>query len=1079
MNIKLSSKLLGSFLTLGVLPMAVVGIFALNNSKQALTTQSERLLTESRDNKKAQIENYFSKRVDDLDILTATVSTIREEAIAKLVGLRDTRKLAIESYVNSIFNSVTTTADSAMVRSAVVEFEQSADEVVNLTLPEDINGMKESVEDFYLNSFRDHFDKTEKMGVGECPCDLWMNTLDKKALILQDQYIASNPHPLGSKLKLQVSSKNNAYDAVHKNYHPIFTRMLERYDFYDIFIADANDGNVVYSVYKELDFATSLRSGPHAGSGLAEAWEKSLTLKPGQYVVTDVAPYAPSCNEPAAFCASPIYDEGKLLGVFIVQMRLDKLNEIMSDTTGLGYTGETILVGGDYLMRSDSRLEKMNHTVVTSFADPEHGQVKTPATEAALLEKKSGVVLANDYRQKLTYICYTPVQIGNLMWCLNAKMDAAELLCPTQSDDLGDIEGYFYRKYQLSRGYYDLFLFDNEGFCFYSASRKSDYHTNLANGQYEESNLGKLVRQVIDTKKSGIADFFPYEPSNWEPAGFIAQPVLDKKGDIQVIVGLKLSIEQINNIMGRADGTAEDDTYETILVGPDYRMRSDSILAPEFRTVENSFKDDFGTKSDGSLDLTKKGEGRGHVETLATKSVHEVIAQGGKPKADIFRSMKDYRQQTVTIAATPVTVFDNGSTSLTYCLNAKVDDAQAFAAVDEMEALVLTIGIIALAIIVAVAVYVGRTISRPIMMAVRGLTSGSDQVAMSAGQVQGASQQMAEGASEQASSLEQTSASLEEMAATTRQNADNARQADALAREAGEKASSGQALSNDVAGEVANQLARLGEAVAAIKKSTEATGKVVNTIDEIAFQTNLLALNAAVEAARAGDAGLGFAVVADEVRNLAQRSAEEAKNTASLIKGAQDNTAVVEKVTQEVEGYLQKAVAEDLVSTFVETVGAVDKVTQLMAEVTQASDEQARGVDQVNQAVAQMDSVTQSNAANAEESAAAATELNSQSTDMTAIVGDLRVLVEGGHGDVSGGAQYKTVERKTVHGIVDRPVQVAPQIRQQTAAPKLSSPPPAVHRAPSKPVGGNTDAQNMLPLTDDEMNGVSGNFEDF
>ena len=280
----------------------------------------------------------------------------------------------------------------------------------------------------------------------------------------------------------------------------------------------------------------------------------------------------------------------------------------------------------------------------------------------------------------------------------------------------------------------------------------------------------------------------------------------------------------------------------------------------------------------------------------------------------------------------------------------------------------------------------------------------SESVASASAQIASGNNDLSARTEQQASALEETAASMEELGSTVRQNADNARTANQLAVNASTVATQG--------GEV---VAEVVETMKGINASSNKIADIISVIDGIAFQTNILALNAAVEAARAGEQGRGFAVVAGEVRSLAQRSAEAAKEIKSLI------TASVERVEQ------GSALVDKAGATMTEVVTAIRRVTDIMGEISAASSEQSAGVGQVGEAVTQMDQATQQNAALVEEMAAAAASLNTQAGELVQAVAVFKL------------AQDSAYSAGTRLGATAGPAASAPSSRPVLSAAKAAS----------------------------------------
>jgi methyl-accepting chemotaxis protein len=298
---------------------------------------------------------------------------------------------------------------------------------------------------------------------------------------------------------------------------------------------------------------------------------------------------------------------------------------------------------------------------------------------------------------------------------------------------------------------------------------------------------------------------------------------------------------------------------------------------------------------------------------------------------------------------------------------------------------------------------------------------------------------------EQAGSLEQTASSMDELTSTVKQNADNARQANQLAQSASEVAVRG--------GEV---VAQVVDTMGSINDSSKKIVDIIGVIDGIAFQTNILALNAAVEAARAGEQGRGFAVVASEVRNLAQRSAGAAKEIKELIG---DSVAKVDSGAK---------LVDQAGATMQEIVTSIQRVTDIMGEITQASQEQTSGLDQINQAIGQMDSITQQNVALVEEAAAAAGSLQEQANALTQVVSVFKL----------DGAAAQPVRSTAAPRAAKAPAASVSRSTAGSATKRLAKPAPARPKAavlPLKPEMAKASGAKRAAV----VNGDGGDWEEF
>ena len=353
---------------------------------------------------------------------------LEKEAKTKLQAISDLKRANVTNYFKMINDQISTFSENLSTREAMVHFNSAYNEYMEESEyePEDLEMMRKSVLSYYTKEFAPKFEKENKTKADIAKMTKNLRPID---IALQYAYISKNPNPLGSKDALIRAKGDSTYHNLHEKYHPPIRSFLEKNEYYDIFLVDHQSGNIVYSVYKELDYSTSLIDGPYASTNFARAFRRARQLKPDdKKVIVDYESYLPSYNAPASFIASPIFISNKLVGVAIFQMPIDRLNKIMADSSGLGQSGESYIVGEDYLMRSDAAKGGENFTAVASFRNTAVSQAKTVPVQKAL-SGQSGTIVAEDYLGRRMLSSYAPFSLlGQHQWAFISSIAEEEAL---------------------------------------------------------------------------------------------------------------------------------------------------------------------------------------------------------------------------------------------------------------------------------------------------------------------------------------------------------------------------------------------------------------------------------------------------------------------------------------------------------------------------------------------------------------------------------------------------------------------------------------------------------------------------
>lgn len=407
---KLSTKLLWGAAALAVIPTLLtsfmVGGGAVQLSKEALTQSVQSQLTSMREVRKQQVTEYFGGLVSSVQAFSGSTTVV------------DAYKGLRQAYAN---NAELPKADA-------------------------LKAQREGVKAFYGKEFANEYAKRNP--IAAAGMDAWATKLDDTQVALQHAFIVANANALGEKDKMVDSAERNSFAALHTRYHPSISAFRERVGLYDVFLIDPQTDRVIYTVFKEIDFASSLSDGISAKTGLGDVYRKvKAASKAGTVALSDYAPYFVSYDDQASFFAVPIMEGAQMIGVMAVQVPLDKVSGLMTagrkwNDQGLGKTGETYLVGADLLMRTDSRflledkaafLKEFSGkftAVQVANADKKNtsiGVVKVDTDAArAAMAGTDGFALVDDYRGAPVFSAYGPVDLYGLKLGVLAEIDVAE-----------------------------------------------------------------------------------------------------------------------------------------------------------------------------------------------------------------------------------------------------------------------------------------------------------------------------------------------------------------------------------------------------------------------------------------------------------------------------------------------------------------------------------------------------------------------------------------------------------------------------------------------------------------------------
>ena len=374
----------------GVLPMVITLSMSLLNAKTALENSVKSGLEGLRSSKGGEIQRYFD------GIKSQSITFSQDLMIVE----------AMQKFTTAY-------------RSFIAENEFTADEITK---------MRASLHEYYQNEFNAKF-RTENAGK-DSDWKTYLNSLNDSTIAKQYHFISHNPNPLGEKDALMRPQDKSTYSELHAKVHPVIRTYLQKFGYYDIFLVEPERGYVIYSVFKELDYSTSLIDGPYATTGIGRCFQAANKLTtPGEYAFVDFQPYAPSYMAAASFIGAPIFDGNRKIGVAMFQMPVDRISEIMATRDGLGKTGELFLAGQSSTGEAQFRSMRNDHEGkrIAAIGD------RIDSSTIAKAIRGEAVYELEPWNNDIRVVAAAPINILGIPWAICATQLETENLAPVAS----------------------------------------------------------------------------------------------------------------------------------------------------------------------------------------------------------------------------------------------------------------------------------------------------------------------------------------------------------------------------------------------------------------------------------------------------------------------------------------------------------------------------------------------------------------------------------------------------------------------------------------------------------------------